>query len=77
MSFFLPSGGNDENGEGERIFDWAVAEGIKILSMKRRKLSLEDIFVKLTETQRPADETPQSEGRPSGGTAAAVKGEEA
>jgi ABC-2 type transport system ATP-binding protein len=34
--------------EGERIFDWAVAEGLKILSMNRRRLSLEDIFVKLT-----------------------------
>jgi ABC-2 type transport system ATP-binding protein len=54
MSFFLPPGENGENGEGERIFDWAVAEGIKILSMKRRRLSLEDIFVRLTENQRPA-----------------------
>jgi ABC-2 type transport system ATP-binding protein len=58
MSFFLPSGNGDENGEGERIFDWAVAEGLKILSMKRRKLSLEDIFVRLTETQQPS-ETPR------------------
>ncbi|MCL1928230.1 MAG: ATP-binding cassette domain-containing protein [Treponema sp.] len=35
---------------GELIFDWAVAEGLKILGMNRHKLSLEDIFVKLTET---------------------------
>ncbi|MDR2397326.1 MAG: ATP-binding cassette domain-containing protein [Spirochaetaceae bacterium] len=34
--------------EGERIFDWAVAEGLKILYMNRKKLSLEEIFVKLT-----------------------------
>jgi ABC-2 type transport system ATP-binding protein len=34
--------------EGERIFDWAVAEGLKILEMNRKRLSLEDIFVKLT-----------------------------
>lgn len=34
---------------GELIFDWAVAEGLKILGMKEHKLSLEDIFVKLTE----------------------------
>jgi ABC-2 type transport system ATP-binding protein len=33
---------------GERIFDWAVCENLKILEMKRKKLSIEDIFVKLT-----------------------------
>ncbi|MDR2181829.1 MAG: ATP-binding cassette domain-containing protein, partial [Treponema sp.] len=33
---------------GEEIFDWAVREDLKILGMNRRKLSLEDIFVKLT-----------------------------
>jgi ABC-2 type transport system ATP-binding protein len=43
MSFFL-----SEPGQGERIFDWAVSEGLKILSMNRKLLSLEDIFVKLT-----------------------------
>ncbi|MDR0497705.1 MAG: ATP-binding cassette domain-containing protein [Treponema sp.] len=36
---------------GERIFDWAVSEGYKILGMNRKKLSLEDIFVKLTSEQ--------------------------
>jgi ABC-2 type transport system ATP-binding protein len=50
MSFFLPPERNGEN--GERIFDWAVAEGLKILSMNRRKFSLEDIFVRLTESQQ-------------------------
>jgi ABC-2 type transport system ATP-binding protein len=45
--FFTGSGQNSEN-SGEKIFDWAVAEGLKILGMNRRKLSLEDIFVKLT-----------------------------
>ncbi|MHC6203479.1 ABC transporter ATP-binding protein [Breznakiellaceae bacterium SP9] len=34
--------------EGELLFDWAVAQGLKILSMRQRKLSVEDIFVKLT-----------------------------
>ncbi|MDR0722831.1 MAG: ATP-binding cassette domain-containing protein [Treponema sp.] len=34
--------------DGERIFDWAVAAGLKILRMNQKKLSLEDIFVKLT-----------------------------
>jgi ABC-2 type transport system ATP-binding protein len=45
LSFFIPGGGE---GVGERIFDWAVVEGFKILTMNRRSLSLEDIFVKLT-----------------------------
>jgi ABC-2 type transport system ATP-binding protein len=46
VRFVLPGG--DATADGERIFDWAVAEGFKILGMNRRKLSLEDIFVKLT-----------------------------
>ena len=33
---------------GEVVFDWAVANGIKILELERRRLSLEEIFVKLT-----------------------------
>ncbi|MDR2494576.1 MAG: ATP-binding cassette domain-containing protein [Spirochaetaceae bacterium] len=44
LSFSAPGG----EAEGERIFDWAVREGVKILGMNRKKLSLEDIFVKLT-----------------------------
>ncbi|MDR1506613.1 MAG: ATP-binding cassette domain-containing protein [Treponema sp.] len=47
MSFFLPPDTGTPV-DGERIFDWAVAEGLKILSMKRRTFSLEDIFVRLT-----------------------------
>jgi ABC-2 type transport system ATP-binding protein len=47
LSFFLPNAG-EESSEGERIFDWAVAQGYKILRMNRKRLSLEDIFVKLT-----------------------------
>jgi ABC-2 type transport system ATP-binding protein len=43
LSFFLK-----ETGRGERIFDWAVVEGFKILSMTQKRLSLEEIFVKLT-----------------------------
>jgi ABC-2 type transport system ATP-binding protein len=34
--------------DGELIFDWAVSHGYKIIGMNRKKLSLEDIFVKLT-----------------------------
>jgi ABC-2 type transport system ATP-binding protein len=44
-SFFVPS--IDAN-LGEKIFDWAVGSNLKILSMNQKKLSLEDIFVKLT-----------------------------
>jgi ABC-2 type transport system ATP-binding protein len=60
MSFFLPPEGGYGAVDGERIFDWAVAEGLKILSMNRRKLSLEDIFVQLTES--PAEDTAAKEG---------------
>jgi ABC-2 type transport system ATP-binding protein len=50
LSFFVPSDASDGSPsiDGERIFDWAVSEGLKILGMNRKKLSLEDIFVKLT-----------------------------
>jgi hypothetical protein len=46
----VPGGENPEgeSSEGERIFDWAVAQGYKILRMNRKRLSLEEIFVKLT-----------------------------
>ncbi|MDR0443048.1 MAG: ATP-binding cassette domain-containing protein [Treponema sp.] len=47
VSFFVPQEQNEIN-SGERIFDWAVAQGVKILGMNRKKLSIEDIFVKLT-----------------------------
>jgi ABC-2 type transport system ATP-binding protein len=55
LSFFLQGleGGvsseqSADCSEGERIFDWAVAQGFKILKMNRKRLSIEDIFVKLT-----------------------------
>jgi ABC-2 type transport system ATP-binding protein len=53
-SFFIPSQEQAGSGDGERIFDWAVSQGLKITGMNRRKLSIEDIFVKLTsdETRR-------------------------
>jgi ABC-2 type transport system ATP-binding protein len=43
LSFSVP--GNDD---GEAIFDWAVQEGVKIIGMNRKRVSLEDIFVRLT-----------------------------
>jgi ABC-2 type transport system ATP-binding protein len=52
ISFVLQSSGTPDistgSTEGERIFDWAVSQGFKILRMNRKRLSLEDIFVKLT-----------------------------
>jgi len=33
---------------GEAVFDWAVSNGFKLLELERRRLSLEEIFVKLT-----------------------------
>jgi ABC-2 type transport system ATP-binding protein len=59
-SFFIPGRG-DQDRDGERIFDWAVAGGLKILGMNRKKLSLEDIFVKLT-SEHPAGG--EGQGRP-------------
>lgn len=47
-SFFVSQGGSDGSSAGERIFDWAVSQNLKILQMNRKKLSIEDIFVKLT-----------------------------
>ncbi len=60
MSFSVPAGA-DEGFDGERIFDWAVAENLKILGMTRKKISLEDIFVRLTsEGGAPRSNNPPS-----------------
>jgi ABC-2 type transport system ATP-binding protein len=60
VSFFLPAGGSGgAEAVAERIFDWAVAKELKILSMKRRKYSMEDIFVKLTSDDGAHGETAQ------------------
>ncbi|MDR1466588.1 MAG: ATP-binding cassette domain-containing protein [Treponema sp.] len=34
--------------DGETIFDWVVSSGFKMIGMNQKKISLEDIFVKLT-----------------------------
>jgi ABC-2 type transport system ATP-binding protein len=47
-NFFVPDSGSPSFIAGENIFDWAVAHNLKILGMNRKKLSIEDIFVKLT-----------------------------
>ncbi|MCL2276702.1 MAG: ATP-binding cassette domain-containing protein [Treponema sp.] len=44
-AFFVSA---DHDNAGERIFDWAVENNFKLLQMNRKKLSIEDIFVKLT-----------------------------
>jgi ABC-2 type transport system ATP-binding protein len=63
VRFFLPSrdASADKAGiSGEHIFDWAVAENLKILGMNRHKLSLEDIFVKLTSDAAEAPHTTEA-----------------
>ncbi|MCL2600965.1 MAG: ATP-binding cassette domain-containing protein, partial [Treponema sp.] len=64
LSFFIPSGrsGGTAVSDGERIFDWAVDQGYKILGMSRKKLSLEDIFVSIT-----SDEAASHGGKEGGG----------
>ena len=58
------TGGADYSPDGELVFDWALNQGCKILGMTRKKLSLEDMFVKLT-NERLTNERPTSERRPS------------
>lgn len=41
------------DGAEEAVFDWAVGEGFKILAMVPERLSLEDIFIKLTQEGGP------------------------
>jgi hypothetical protein len=43
----------------EAVFDWAVSHGYKLLSLERKRYSLEDIFIRLT-TQEPTGEERQS-----------------
>ena len=49
VSFFVKSAKGKGDIMAEAIFDWAVANGFKILAMQRKRLSLEDIFVRLTD----------------------------
>jgi ABC-2 type transport system ATP-binding protein len=69
LSFFIP-GGEGAGGErldGERIFDWAVQEKLKILLMNRKTLSLEDIFVQLTKEERSEPVGGEANGGPLAG----------
>jgi ABC-2 type transport system ATP-binding protein len=56
--------GDDPSGAGERIFDWAVACGYKILAMNRKRVSLEDIFVKITADEKSGE---KEKGKHEGG----------
>jgi ABC-2 type transport system ATP-binding protein len=47
--------------DGECIFDWAIRQGYKIIGMNRKKLSLEDIFVKLTAEERSSQTTTEED----------------
>jgi ABC-2 type transport system ATP-binding protein len=47
-SFLITADDQGGSNAGENIFDWAVSHNLKILEMNRKKLSIEDIFVKLT-----------------------------
>ena len=49
--------------DGELIFDWALSQGYKIIGMNRKKLSLEDIFVKLTSDEGRGKPLTSDEGR--------------
>jgi len=62
LSFFVPDTAGpatdtSDVSAGERIFDWAVSSGLKIIGMSRKKLSLEDIFVKLTSEEAKGDKS--------------------
>jgi ABC-2 type transport system ATP-binding protein len=54
VNFFISGSSGMPSGvlDGERIFDWAISEGLKIIGMSRKKLSLEDIFVRLTTEEK-------------------------
>jgi len=67
LGFFIPAGSSGGTSDEERIFDWAVAAGYKILGMNRKKLSLEDIFVSLTSEDAAGGRAP--EATPPGGGA--------
>jgi len=42
------AGPGDGDAVAEAIFDWAAASGAKLLELRRERLSMEDIFVRLT-----------------------------
>jgi len=59
LGFFVPTNNTSDPDAfiptGEKIFDWAVSNGLKIIGMNRKKISLEDIFVSLTAEASPTE----------------------
>jgi ABC-2 type transport system ATP-binding protein len=58
-----------DSGAEEKIFDWAVSRKVKIIAMVPKRLSLEDIFIKLTEggPQPPAETSAHAANAGQGG----------
>lgn len=50
LSYRAPAGRGDE--AAERLFDWAAASGAKLLELRRERISLEEIFVRLTSEEQ-------------------------
>ncbi len=48
MRIRVVAGHGDGDEVAEAVFDWAAASGAKLLEMRRERLSMEDIFVRLT-----------------------------
>jgi len=48
MRLRVVAGHGDGDAVAEAVFDWAAASGAKLLEMRRERLSMEDIFVRLT-----------------------------
>ncbi len=44
----IVAGPGDGDAAAEAVFDWAASSGAKLLEMRRERLSMEDIFVRLT-----------------------------
>lgn len=52
-----------DRNNAETIFDWAVDNGLKLLSLNRERISLEDIFARLTMgTESPAADAQGGDG---------------
>jgi ABC-2 type transport system ATP-binding protein len=50
------------DGGGEVVFDWAVANDLKLLSLQQKRYSLEDVFLQLTAAEESANREAASTG---------------
>lgn len=62
LSVRLKPDGSAENGE-TAVFDWAVANGLKILQLQRKKEGLESVFRRLTDHRDEPEQQGQDEHR--------------